>query len=140
MSTQTTFVPTFVPTPLPSNKDVKNSTFCTCNNMIIKNCEGPSKRVNSYNKGLTEFNYVQKPTQWGDIMPYDIFISKKDYEKRNQGWYDPLSIEYYQNLSMNEDNNQASQVFAQNQQYLRQQQALNQGFIGYDFRSWAGNR
>ena len=78
MSAQTTFVPTFVPTPLPSNTDVKNSTFCTCNNMINKNCEGPSKRVNSYNNGLTEFNYVQKPKQWGDIMPYDIFTSKKD--------------------------------------------------------------
>ena len=48
--------------------------------------------------------------------------------------------EYYQNLSMDPVNNESSQVFAQNQQYLRQQQALNQGFIGYDFRSWAGNR
>lgn len=47
--------------------------------------------------------------------------------------------ENFQNLASNPVNNTPSQRFAQNQQNLRQQQFLNQGFQGNNFRRQSGN-
>ena len=50
-----------------------------------------------------------------------------------------MKRENFQNLSGNSINNTSSQGFAQNQQNLRQQQFLNQGFQGNNFRQHSGN-
>ena len=57
----------------------------------------------------------------------------------HQGHHQGLSKEHFQNLARNPVNNASSQAFAQNQQNLRQQQFLNQGFQGHNFRNNAGN-
>lgn len=71
-----------------------NSIFCTCGSLINKNCTSPESRVNNYNSGLTEFSNF-KPHDWENIMPYDKFISKPDYEKRNSGWVDEMPYDIY---------------------------------------------
>ncbi len=77
-----------------SKSENNKSIFCTCDSLINKDCESTVSRVNSYNSGLTEFSKF-KDKGWVDIMPYDEFISKPNYENSNMGWKDEMPYQIY---------------------------------------------
>ena len=79
------------PTPTPE----KMSTFCTCGGLIHQTCMSTEKRVNNYNKGLTEF--AKLPNKgWTDIMPYDKWTEQPNYYKQHTNWADPMPYDIYQ--------------------------------------------
>jgi hypothetical protein len=77
-----------------SKGENNKSIFCTCDSLINKDCESTVSRVNSYNSGFTEFSKF-KDKGWVDVMPYDEFISKPNYENSNIGWKDEMPYQIY---------------------------------------------
>ena len=73
----------------------KPSTFCTCGGLIHQDCDSTFKRVDSYNKGNTEFSKFPDKG-WNDVMPYDQWTEQPNYYNQNTNWFDVMPYDIYQ--------------------------------------------
>jgi len=72
----------------------KQSTFCTCGGLIHQTCLSTVKRVDNYNRGLTEFAKLPNK-DWQDVMPYDQWTDQPNYDKQNTKWFDTMPYDIY---------------------------------------------
>jgi hypothetical protein len=92
-----------------------------------------AQQMNAHQMKAQQMNSQQMKAQQMNRM-HPVAQQKPSHMQQPQ-----MQREHFQNLASNPVNNTSSQRFAQNQQNLRQQQFLNQGFQGNNFRRQSGN-